>query len=316
MESMTFFPNTLKSLVHSNSDISKHKYKNSVVSNSLKIWSQIRRHFHWRQCSIFTPLIHNQAYTLLSGSTFQLWTSKGIHTIKDLFIDNLFPSFQQLQKKFSIENRDFFKYLQIRHFIKETFPSFPNEPQKLVSDDLFLMNLLKKGTISKIYNQLLEIDSTTTLDHLRNAWNEELGINITEEQWTKAQELVHSTSVCCRHGLLQFKVLHGLHLSKLRVSRMFPGADSRCDRCGQNPASLSHMFWTCPNIAIYWSKIFKTLSDIFKKQLPPDPVMALFGVAIVKYLNNKQVCVLSFITLLARRLILLNWKNKAPPTLC
>ncbi|CAI5697409.1 unnamed protein product [Oreochromis niloticus] len=314
MESMTFFPNTLKSLVHSNSDTSKHKYKNSVVSNSLKIWSQIRRHFHWHQCSISTPLIHNQAYTLLSGSTFQLWNSKGIHTIKDLFIDNLFPSFQQLQKNFSIENRDFFKYLQIRHFIKETFPSFPNEPQKPVSDDLFLMNPLKKGAISKIYNQLLQIDSTTTLDHLRNAWNEELGINITEEQWTKAQELVHSTSVCCRHGLLQFKVLHRLHLSKLKVSRMFPGADSRCDRCGQNSASLSHMFWTCPNIAIYWCKIFKTLSDIFKKQLPPDPVMALFGVATVKYLNNKQVCVLSFITLLARRLILLNWKNKAPPT--
>lgn len=74
------------------------------------------------------------------------------------------------------------------------------------------------------------------------------------------------------------------------------------------------MFWTCPNIATYWSKIFKTLSDIFKKQLPIDPVMALFGVATVKQLNNKQICALSFITLLARRHILLNWENKAPPT--
>lgn len=46
-----------------------------------------------------------------------------------------------------------------------------------------------------------------------------------------------------------------------------------------------------------------------------DPIPALFGVPTsIVNLNVKQKNVLSYVTLLARRLILLNWKSKNPPT--
>lgn len=141
-------------------------------------------------------------------------------------------------------------------------------------------------------------------------------MEITENQWTKAQNRVHSSSVCIRHGLLQFKILHRLHLSKLKLSKMFPTVNPLCDRCGQAPASLAHMFWTCPSITTYWVKIFQSLSEILQENIKPDPVLALFGVgsaAMELILSNNQKNVICFVTLLARRIILLNWKQKNPP---
>lgn len=116
---------------------------------------------------------------------------------------------------------------------------------------------------------------STTCYHRRQ---DGLGVTITDNQWSKAQRHVHSTSVCVRHGLLQFKVLHRLHLSKLKFSKLFPSSSPSCDRCTQGPASLAHMFWNCPHVTTYWDTIFQTLSKILKKQLKPERIWALFGV--------------------------------------
>lgn len=156
---------------------------------------------------------------------------------------------------------------------------------------------LKKGSISNIYRNLSQIDCTETLDHLKETWNNDLTITITEDQWLEAQERVHSSSVCSRHGLIQFKILHRLHLSKQRLSRMFPEVDPSCDCCGYTPASLSHTFWNCANIIPYWTKIFETLPVVFKVQLQMDPVVALFGVPpVAPHLNVKQKNVILYHT--------------------
>lgn len=310
------FP-SLEALIYLTLPEHQLKLKNPVVSHSVKIWSQIRKHYGWKNASVQIPLINNYTFTpSFSDKSLHQWTLKGIHSIKDLFIDNLFPTFQQLQEKFHIENRDFFKYLQIRSFVKSMFPSFTSQPPDSMMDTVLLSDPLKKGAITKIHNMLSELDCTTTLDHLKRAWQEDLRVNITENQWTKAQEYVHSSSVCVRHGLLQFKILHRLHLSKLKLSKMFSSVDPSCDRCKQGPASLAHMFWNCPHIITYWDKVFINLSKILKKTLKPDPILALFGVnPVTVELSNNQKNMTRFILLLARRLILLNWKSTVAPSL-
>ncbi len=182
-------------------------------------------------------------------------------------------------------------------------------------DSLFLDNPFVKGGISFILKKLSQLECNISLEYLREAWQEDLGINITEGQWDDAQKLVHSSSICARHGVIQFKVLHRLHLSKEKLSKMFPSVDSTCDRCGQSGASLAHMFWMCPKIITYWSTIFQIMSDIIKRPLDPDPVLALFGVKDDNItISKSQYSVITFVMLLARRLILLNWKQKIPPT--
>lgn len=315
MESESCYPTSLKALLYSALPISKQKLENPVVSHSVKIWSQIRMHYGWRDASALSPLINNHTFPpSVLNMTFLQWEYKGIRCLKDLFIENIFPTFKQLQSKYSLENKDFFKYLQIRSFVKCLFPSFPNQPPNSAMETVFLSNPFQRGLIAKIHNVLSQEETTPTLDHLKRAWQDDLGVSITDNQWSKAQRNVHSTSVCIRHGLLQFKVLHRLHLSKLKLSKMFPSISPSCDRCSQGPASLAHMFWNCPHITTYWNTIFQTLSKILKKQLKPEPIWALFGVKPVNVqLSDTQNSMVGFVTLLARRLILLCWKQKMPP---
>lgn len=159
-----------------------------------------------------------------------------------------------------------------------------------------------------------QLECDVSLEHLRTAWQDDLGIDIADWQWEEAQERVHSSSLCIRHGLIQFKILHRLHLSKLKLSKRFSSVDPICDRCRQTPASLGHMFWNCPNIHNYWISVFQLLSKVLEKPLDPDPILAIFGASSdIVELSKNQCIVLGVITLLAHRLILLNWKQKNPP---
>ncbi len=75
------------------------------------------------------------------------------------------------------------------------------------------------------------------------------------------------------------------------------------------------MFWTCPALGPLWSAVFETFSYICEKEIEPDPIIAVFGVTSENLLLPPgQSDALAFSSLLARRLILLQWKSNKPPT--
>ena len=116
-------------------------------------------------------------------------------------------------------------------------------------------------------------------------------------------------------GLLQFKIVHRIHWTKLRLSKWFSDVDPFCDRCKCNPASHTHMFWSCPKLDHYWSSIFDTMSGFLGQPMSPCPLIGLFGV-IPEHLGLTRVqsnCI-AFLTLLARQLVLIKWKDCKPPT--
>ena len=316
MENQSCHLTSLQALIFASLKTTVPKLKNPVVSHSVKIWLQIRKHFKWQEISVLTPITQNHEFPqALQEISFVQWKAKGINTIQDLFIDKIFGTFDQLCGKYQLSKTDFFKYLQIRSFAKTLLPSFPSQPINSEINTVLLKTPLKKGSISKICNDLAAKEYVPSLDYLKEAWQQDLGINITASQWTMAQNNVHSSSICARHGLLQFKVLHRLHLSKVKLSKMFQGINTACPRCGQDQATLAHTFWKCPSITSYWTKIFNMMSNVCQTKLDPDPMLALFGVHPgTTALLGKKKTVLKFVTVLSRRLILLNWNQTNPPT--
>lgn len=219
------------------------------------------------------------------------------------------------KKKYNIPRSHFFKYLQLRNFVKQNNILYPNSPNQTTMEKILLRDPHNKSSISYIYETLFQLTSTTTLEHIRSSWAEDLEIEITEEQWEAALQQIHGSSVCARHGLIQFKVIHRLHWSKQKLSKIFPNVDPSCDRCGRAPASLAHMFWSCTKLISYWRSIFRTLSRILQRPIDLDPRIAVLGIIKSETVTNRadQTMIL-FVCLLARRLILLNWKQKAAPT--
>ena len=48
--------------------------------------------------------------------TFEIWKNKGITAVCTLIEGQHFKSFEKLKGEFDLENGDFFRYLQLRHF--------------------------------------------------------------------------------------------------------------------------------------------------------------------------------------------------------
>ena len=131
---------------------SKHS-PNVIVNNSIRIWAQFRRHFGLQGASTLSPVQSNHMFTpSCIDAAFAAWSSKGIRTIQNLFIEDVFASFLQLAQTYALPKTHFFRYLQIRSFVQKSFGSFPDKPTDTHYDCILELNSDCKGLISQVYN--------------------------------------------------------------------------------------------------------------------------------------------------------------------
>ena len=104
-------------------------------------------------------------------------------------------------------------------------------------------------------------------------------------------------------------------MSKAKLANIYPDVTPTCDKCNNSDATLIHQYWSCSKLQPFWGRVFDTLSNVLNRDLDPDPVMALLGTASRDdlHLTHAQRRMVDFSLLLARRAILLKWKDAAPP---
>jgi len=251
---------------------------NPVVIHSIKIWDQFRRAFKFTDLSLAAPLIKNHMFVpSMMDEAFNVWVGSGVGALSDLYIENKFASFEQLQQKYGLHKSFFYRYLQLRGFVASNSNCFPLSPPESLLETILKCKVNMKKIIGRIYT-LLNTHNMNSLDG-------------------------------------QFKIVHRLHWSKDRLSRIKTGIDPTCDRCRQAPATLLHMFWSCPTLCGFWHSIFEAFSGICGTAVHPSPLISLFGVAPVGVtFSGNQLGMMAFCSLLARRLILFKWKDAFPPT--
>ena len=208
------------------------------------MWIQFRKHYGLNELSTLALVVKNHLFPpSLSDSTFTIWRNKGLLHVKHLYKDNIFTNFTELAARFELPHSHFFRFLQARHFVKTNYPHFPNHPPGSLIDTLLTLDPVQKRSISVIYNAIdsLNPDPTT---RLKQTWEEELGAPISDNQWDQILKLVHTSSICARHSLLQCKVIFRVHYTNARLVKIYPGISDSCNRCKQSPANHTHMFWS------------------------------------------------------------------------
>ncbi len=180
-------------------------------------------------------------------------------------------------------------------------------------DTILSLNPDRRGLISVIYESLDSLSSDPS-ESPKNIWEQELGITISEIEWDYILDLVHSSSICARHSLMQCKILHRAHYTNARLAKIYPDRSNTCNRCQQSPANHTHMFWSCPRLTEFWSKIFDTFEKTYYILATPNHLTALFGITFEPNLPSTTQYVVAFTTLLARTLILLKRKHASPPS--
>uniref|UniRef100_A0A0S7EYH1 LIN1 n=2 Tax=Poeciliopsis prolifica TaxID=188132 RepID=A0A0S7EYH1_9TELE len=285
---------SLSGLIFSSLPVKPSLYtKNQVVLNTLKVWFQFRRRFKFTAASPLCPLTSNHLFPpSLSDPTFSVWWDRGLKQIKNLYASGVFDSFEDLSSKYSLPGTHLFRYLQIRNFASKCFPNFPSLPPELPWERISTFNPLQKGTISKIYSFILKLRVDSSVK-IRNAWEKELGIQLTQDSWDVAIGRIRSSSSCARLSLIQFKVVHRIHFSKSRLSQIYPDMVDVCDKCKGSPCNLGHMFYLCPSLYGFWyqeSNITLRRYTEDKQVQETEPKRLVRGSLFVKEVIDTTVC--------------------------
>lgn len=119
---------------------------------------------------------------------------------------------------------------------------------------------------------------------------------------------IHESSPSSRHGLLQFKIIHRLRFSRVKLAKLFPSLDPVCEKCQAALASLIPMYWACPNLQSFQEAVFLSLGEVLGNVVDINPVTDLFGIkheGTTSQWSWRTCTVVALTTLLARCLILL-----------
>ncbi|CDQ57897.1 unnamed protein product [Oncorhynchus mykiss] len=185
---------------------------NPIIHSTVQIWKQIKVHFELRPILSFAPSNLD--------NTFERWGELGISTIGDVFIEGTFASFELLRETYNLPRSNFFRYLQIRDYVRKHLPTFGNaKPSKF--DRCIQICPTSDKLISRLYDAFQSV-STPSTDAIKAKWDKELGTDNSVADWEESLEYIHTCSINSRHHLIQFKVLHRLHYSKTKLHRIFP----------------------------------------------------------------------------------------------
>jgi len=79
----------------------------------------------------------------------------------------------------------------------------------------------------------------------KEAWEENLGVELSDDTWDRCLATIHACSINSRHQLIQFKVIYRLHYTKDKLHKIYPSVSPMCDRCKVAEDTASHAFWFC-----------------------------------------------------------------------
>lgn len=98
-----------------------------------------------------------------------------------------------------------------------------------------------------------------------------MGTNINDDQWSN----IKSTPPLSVQGI-QFKIVHRLHVSMVKLSKMYPVLNTVTFVSKHLPPFFT--FWSRSSINSFWSSIFELYSAISGLPIEPCLFIGLFGV--------------------------------------
>ena len=121
MEKEDCSPFEISSILFANIKISKKTYsENLIIDSGIRIWKQIKKTLKLECIPLALTIVNNITFKpSMMDKGFLQWKNYGINKMGDLYRENVFLSFQELQQIYGLHSKDYFRYLQIREITKK-----------------------------------------------------------------------------------------------------------------------------------------------------------------------------------------------------
>lgn len=160
--------------------------------------------------------------------------------------------------------------------------------------------------LTKLYTLISSIDTNTAAPVKQ--WEKDLNINTDEEFWKTVCKNSFIFSTNTNIQLIQYKIVHRTHITQRKMFKMGLETSDNCNLNTQD--SYLHALWLCPPVYQFWTDVTNKLTEFFKTRIPKFPSLCLLGDTSQINPSFKYPIPLLMSLAIAKKTILLNWKNK------
>uniref|UniRef100_A0AAR2IHE3 Reverse transcriptase domain-containing protein n=1 Tax=Pygocentrus nattereri TaxID=42514 RepID=A0AAR2IHE3_PYGNA len=303
-------PHRLQDFIYSNISLKNCTLKyGPVISNLLSVWRDVEKITNvtsmWHKDS---PIFHN--YKLLTANkpfSFPAWQQNGINTLGDVIGEAGLRTFQDLQSFYNLPGFSFFLYLRLRAAMKTYGVPWnsPLSPHPL--QHFFYGNMETRGLVSAIYITLLK--TTYKPLGIQTIWEKELKLADDQIDWQTVWNNIISSSKNPNHQLIHYHFVFKYYLTPCKRYFMHLTTSPLCTFCSYGAyGTFLHMFWECPKVYKFWTKVSSTLSEILGTTIPMSPQLFLLNDDSCCNLNSTEKKVWMAGTTVAKKLLALHWQ--------
>ena len=289
--------------------------KNQIIHHTFACWKEFVTTLGAQKSLLMSmPLWNNPCVPkVIRDGIGENWRINGIEKIRDLYTQNTFIDFNSLRTKFNLPPSNFFKYLQIRNWVKKNSSSYPYITETPL-EKLFNTSKSSKGLVSKVYTLLNSEKRDDKILQLKNKWENDTQQAYTLKEWQSLLQSAQTTLTNTKHRLIQFNILHRIYYTPYRLYQFSHETSPKCLRCQHLKGDLIHTFWKCQKLNHYWKFIFEQLTKILEKNLIPDVRIAILGdVTMLKNFDSFEKKLILLAMAAAKKCILCHWKSENPP---
>lgn len=202
------------------------------------------------------------------------WLKEDALQLKNFINKGKIRTFTELSRESELWVMDRWRYLQLSHFIGK-LPKPLRGMEELRPLEKLCTTEYPGGVIGQIYKILGAEQEDMTPPYIKR-WEQELGSLCNRNTLGKILNLVHYSALDNRRTEIHYKVLARWYATPDRVSKMDGTKGNTCWRGCPTLGTMSHIWWECPIIKVFWKKILSLTKEFMGREIEEDPWVCLF----------------------------------------